>query len=291
MNYPAKILLFGEQTVLKGSEALALPLFKLGGNWRREKNDIAAARLHPLLRYLEKVIPEKNLPLDVSALKRDVFEYGFWFESDVPEGYGAGSSGALIAALYDNYVSEKVRDITVLKKELGIMESFFHGTSSGFDPLVSFLKKPVRIRRDGSIEIPVKEIISPLSLFLIDTHIIRRTETFVYIFTEKYNDVHFRKHVDNTLIPETDAAVAFFLEGRKENLFESLHQISWFQFRFFSAFIPDGFRDIWLEGLSSKHFKVKLCGAGGGGFLLCFSNDAEETEKILKEKNLTFLKV
>ncbi len=291
MNYPAKILLFGEHTVLKGSEALAIPLWKLGGNWRREKNDIAAARLHALVRYLEEIISEKRLTLNIAALKRDVFELDFWFESDVPEGYGAGSSGALIAALYDNYVLKKERDMTVLKKELGIMESFFHGTSSGFDPLVSFLKKPVHIRRGGSMEIQEKVIVSPLSVFLIDTHIIRRTETFVSIFTEKYNDVYFREHVDNTLIPETDAAVTFFLEGKKENSFEALHRISWFQFRFLSAFIPDGFKAVWLEGLSSRHFKIKLCGAGGGGFLLCFSNDAEATEKILKEKNFKFLKV
>ena len=291
MNYPAKILLFGEQTVLKGSEALAIPLWKLCGNWRCTKNDIAAARLYGLVQYLEKIEAEKVPALNISALKRDVLEKGFWFESDVPEGYGAGSSGALIAALYDNYVSEKENDNVALKKQLGLMESYFHGTSSGLDPLVSFLKKPVYIRRDGTMEIQENQIKETLSLFLIDTHIKRKTETFVNVFLEKYEDTYFKENTNNTLIPETDAAVTFFMRGEKENLFEALHGISWFQFRFFSEFIPKDFKSIWLEGLSSTYFKIKLCGAGGGGFLLCFSKDAPATEMIFKEKNLTFFKV
>ncbi len=170
------------------------------------------------------------------------------------------------------------------------MESFFHGTSSGFDPLVSYIKKPIQIHRGGEMEILEKERKSPLSIFLIDTHLPRKTETFV-IFLEKCKDDFFSKEINETLIPDSDAAIRFFLDGKSDALFHALHFISWFQFRMFREFIPMAFRDIWLEGLLSTHFRIKLCGAGGGGFLLCFSVDEVASEKFLREKGMVFLKV
>ncbi len=290
--FPGKLLLFGEHTVLKGSEALAIPLWQLGGTWQCTKNEIASVRLSNLVNYLEKqVLLTPALSLNIEQLKQDVFENRFWFDSNVPEGYGAGSSGALIAALYENYVTEKTQDITLLKKQLGIMESFFHGTSSGFDPLVSYIKKPIHIHSGGGMDILENQRKSPLSIFLIDTNLPRKTETFVNIFLEKCKDDYFLEQINNTLIPETDAAIHFFLENKSELFFSTLHSISLFQFRFFTEFIPMTFRDIWLEGLVSSHFRIKLCGAGGGGFLLCFSKDEVTTENILKEKNITFLKI
>ena len=100
MQFPGKILLFGEHTVIKGSEALAIPLWNLSGRWCKSKNEIAAARLTGLINYLEKLKLEHNFPIEIERLKRDVFENKFWYESDIPEGYGAGSSGALVAAIY-----------------------------------------------------------------------------------------------------------------------------------------------------------------------------------------------
>ena len=296
---------------MKGAEALAIPLEQLGGTWRRTKNETQATRLFDLVNYLENISPtlltpafmaeltqtlstsdfSPELSLNIEQLRKDVFEKKFWFDSNVPEGYGVGSSGTLIAALYENYATEKEKEITVLKKQLGSMESFFHGTSSGFDPLVSYLKKPIHIHRGGEMEILERKITSPLSIFLIDTHQPRKTETYVNLFLEKYCDKNFADEINNNLIPESDAAINFFLENKSEALFDALHQISWFQFRFFSEFIPSGFRDIWLESLSSQHFKIKLCGAGGGGFLLCFSKDAVAMEVFLKGKCFTFLKV
>jgi mevalonate kinase len=32
--------------------------------------------------------------------------------------------------------------------------------------------------------------------------------------------------------------------------------------------IPQSFQDLWQQGLDEGHFALKLCGAGGGGFLL-----------------------
>jgi mevalonate kinase len=48
---------------------------------------------------------------DLAELKNDV-ETGMYFDSSIPQGYGVGSSGALVAAIYDRYAQDK---ITVLE--------------------------------------------------------------------------------------------------------------------------------------------------------------------------------
>ena len=39
---------------------------------------------------------------DIDVLQKDV-NAGMYFDSSIPQGYGVGSSGALVAALYDKY--------------------------------------------------------------------------------------------------------------------------------------------------------------------------------------------
>ena len=48
---------------------------------------------------------------DLDAFSNDI-EGGMYFDSSIPQGYGVGSSGALVASIYDRYASEK---ITVLE--------------------------------------------------------------------------------------------------------------------------------------------------------------------------------
>ena len=68
-------------------------------------------------------------------------------------------------------------------------------------------------------------------------------------------------------------------------LFERIHEIGYFQFKYFLEMIPADFRTIWLDALASDFFKLKLCGAGGGGFLLGMTFDFEKT--IAKESQGT----
>jgi mevalonate kinase len=41
------------------------------------------------------------------------------------------------------------------------------------------------------------------------------------------------------------------------------------------------FKQIWLAGLSSDVYKLKLCGAGGGGFILGFAQNIEAAKAVL----------
>jgi mevalonate kinase len=44
--------------------------------------------------------------------------------------------------------------------------------------------------------------------------------------------------------------------------------ISQLQFEAFQEMIPASMQGIWLEGLKSKSYALKLCGAGGGGYFI-----------------------
>ena len=88
----------------------------------------------------------QELDFDFEKLQADV-DNGMYFDSSIPQGYGVGSSGALVAAIYDKYAINKVtvlenltrEKLLKLKQIFSAMESFFHGKSSGLDPLNSYL--------------------------------------------------------------------------------------------------------------------------------------------------------
>src|SRR5690606_14411558 len=96
---------------------------------------------------------------DLHKLKSDVAS-GMYFDSSIPQGYGVGSSGALVAAIYDQYAKNKITVLENLTREkllqlkmiFGQMESFFHGKSSGLDPLNSYLSIPILINSQDNIQ-------------------------------------------------------------------------------------------------------------------------------------------
>jgi mevalonate kinase len=63
-----------------------------------------------------------------------------YFDSTIPQGYGVGSSGALVAAIYDKYAQDKItvlenpysRKIITVKKHI-FSNGAFSRKSSGLD--------------------------------------------------------------------------------------------------------------------------------------------------------------
>ena len=278
--YHGKLLLLGEYTILRGSQGLAMPLELFNGFWSKKGVDPAPGILSAMADYLVK----NSFPfeLDIVQFKKDLAE-GWHFTSDIPFGYGAGSSGALTAGIYDRYVSDKAVNLSQLKKELGWMEGFFHGASSGIDPLICYLNQTILLQ--GKAELGVAENIPDYrdQFFLIDTGIARKTAPLVHIFLEKSKDINYQQRCDAELIPAVDEAITAFLAADWSGLFEQWHEISFFQYKYFSEMIPKAFRQIWLDGLAGDDYKLKLCGAGGGGFILGMG-DVEKcrSSRILK---------
>jgi len=132
--FSSKLLLFGEYSVIIGRRALAIPLSSFRGMWKFGEGD--PKELFLFSEFLEKSGDFDFL--DVQSFKRDL-EKGLFFDSDIPLGYGMGSSGALVAGVFFRYASKTEIEPARLKILLGKMENFFHGSSSGLDPLVSLL--------------------------------------------------------------------------------------------------------------------------------------------------------
>lgn len=277
--YPAKLLLFGEHTVLQGSQALAMPLWKYGGSWEYADDKTMQFDLPKFYNYLKQIVKNGEIMLDTEGLAEELNQ-GLYFKSYVPRGYGVGSSGALVAGMYDKFCIKKSEDLLELKTIFGKMESYFHGASSGFDPLICYVKKPILIKKDRTI-VALEPIKNDIQFFLIDTHIQRKAENLITIFADRCKSPQYNDLIINELVPHIDEAIAAFLNNMPDILFETMHKISHFQYRYFPEAVPLAYKNAWLEGLAGDIYKLKLCGAGGGGFILGFCKNLEDAKQTL----------
>ena len=259
--------------------------------------------------YLERLQQRDELlcKLDVAAF-REALHSGMIFESNIPSGYGVGSSGALVAAVYGEWGRDSgdwttgaghisPKKILELKKALAQLESFFHGASSGIDPLICFLQQPLLLDGHEGIKIaslPIDCLTTEdesrpqqsATLFLLDTGIERKATPLIEYFLEKMKEDEFHARCKSELLPAVDGAIQAFLISDGEALFAEIHRIGEFQLRFLEKMIPDAFRKFWQEGLTGDLFKLKVCGAGGGGFLLGITKNFEEMKKRYPACNL-----
>ena len=291
----SKILLFGEYGIIKDSKGLSIPYNFYNGALKMDENPNQIAiesnlNLKKFIQYLSAI--DTNLvAFDLDQLKQDVTA-GMYFDSSIPQGYGVGSSGALVAALYDKYAQDKITVLENLTREkllklkaiFSEMESFFHGKSSGLDPLNSYLSIPILINSQNNIEatgIPSQNTNGKGAVFLLDSGIIGETAPMVGIFMEKMKQEGFRTMLKNQFIKHTDACVEDFLKGDIKSLFRNTKQLSKVVLNHFAPMIPKQFHSIWKAGIESNAYYLKLCGSGGGGYILGFTEDFQAAQKAL----------
>lgn len=286
--FHSKLLLFGEHIINKGAMGLAIPLEKYSGFLKLgNKREHEVARSNKSIASLANYIiyHERIATLfDTNQLLEDL-EKGLYFDADIPQGYGLGSSGALVAALYNQYRKNKKRNYVVseLKRELAELESHFHGTSSGLDAMVCYLNKAVLLNKGevaNTFNLPKSEK-AVLQLFLINTHIERQTSPYVNLFLEKCKDKKFMTTVEKSLIPSNNIAIESFLQGDYVDLLRSVQIISQLQLDLIPEFIPKKFHGLWLEGLKQNTFHLKICGAGGGGFIIGIAKADTDLRAVL----------
>ncbi|WGD33605.1 mevalonate kinase [Olleya sp. YS] len=296
----SKILLFGEYGIIKDSKGLSIPYNFYNGALKMDKNPSEEAQqsnksLQRFAEYLSK-IDEQLVVFDIDALQNDVAA-GMYFDSSIPQGYGVGSSGALVAAIYDKYAQDKItvlenltrEKLLTLKTVFAEMESFFHGKSSGLDPLNSYLSLPILINSQENIEatgIPTQSSNGQGAVFLLDSGIIGETAPMVSIFMENMKQEGFRKMLKNQFIKHTDACVDDFLKGDIKSLFKNTKQLSKVVLNHFKPMIPAQFHELWKKGIETNDYYLKLCGSGGGGYILGFTPDIKKAEKALKDYKL-----
>jgi len=299
----SKILLFGEYGIIKDSKGLSIPYNFYNGALKADGNSSNEAiksnqNLVRFVSYLEKLQTEQPelVTFDLATLQKDVAS-GMYFDSSIPQGYGVGSSGALVAAIYDKYAQNKItvlenltRDkLLQLKKIFGQIESFFHGKSSGLDPLNSYLSIPILINSQDNIEatgIPTQSLTGKGAVFLLDSGIVGETAPMVNIFMENLKDQGFRTMLKTQFIKHTDACVENFLGGDIKSLFENTKKLSKVVLSHFKPMIPEQFHGIWQKGIDTNDYYLKLCGSGGGGYILGFTEDLEKAKISLKDYKL-----
>lgn len=297
MHYPGKILWFGEHTVLRGSKALAGPLPTFGGTWRESGMPAQQQRLSEWLGWLrvQQTARALTADYDLDRFDRDLAA-GLYFDSDIPVGYGAGSSGALCAAFYARYARVPIAantsdQLAQLKNIFAQLEGFFHGSSSGTDPLICYANNGLLLEPGGRISrVELPPLPEDRCYFLIDTGIRRSTGPLVEAFLERCDqDAGFRQKALRALVTVSDVALDTWLEQRFDDLFPAMHALSELQLRHLDFLIPDAFRELWQNALATKHTRLKLCGAGGGGFLLGYSADRVGTEAFLPKGSILWL--
>lgn len=296
----SKILLFGEYGIIKDSKGLSIPYNFYNGALKTDSNPSEVAllsnkNLKRFADYLETLDPELVV-FEIESLKSDI-KAGMYFDSSIPQGYGVGSSGALVAAIYDKYAVKKItilenltrEKLLVLKSIFSEMESFFHGKSSGLDPLNSYLSLPILINSQDNIEatgIPTQSTSGKGAVFLIDSGVIGETAPMVSIFMENMKQEGFRNMLKNQFIKHTDACVDDFLNGDIKSLFSNTKQLSKVVLNHFKPMIPKQFHELWKKGLDTNDYYLKLCGSGGGGYILGFTEDIQKAKNALKDYKL-----
>ena len=294
----AKILLFGEYGIIKDSKGLSIPYNFYRGALKlsnEEEHQDSHRKLAKFCDYL-KSIPQEVVSFDWAKLQDDL-DQGMYFDSSIPQGYGVGSSGALVAAIYDQYALDRITVLENLTKEklqrlkivFSAMESFFHGKSSGLDPLNSYLSLPLLINSRNSIEptgIPSQNPEGKGAVFLLDSGIVGETAPMVSIFMQNMEQEAFRVMMKDQFIRYTDQCVDDFLSGNLKSLFTHTKKLSQLVLHNFKPMIPSQFHDLWQKGLETNDYYLKLCGSGGGGYILGFTEDIEKAKVALKAYRL-----
>ena len=296
----SKILLFGEYGIIKDSKGLSIPYNFYNGALKKDENpsEEAMKSNESLKRFAFYIqgISNDIARFDNERLLEDV-NSGMYFDSSIPQGYGVGSSGALVAAIYDKYAFDKItvlenltrEKLLTLKTIFSAMESFFHGKSSGLDPLNSYLSIPILINSKDNIEatgIPAQQSEGKGAVFLLDSGIISETAPMVSLFMEKMKQEGFRSMLKNQFIKHTDACVDDFLNGDIKSLFSNTKQLSKVVLNHFKPMIPMQFHELWEKGIETNEYYLKLCGSGGGGYILGFTEDIQKAKQSLADYKL-----
>ena len=304
-TWPAKLLLFGEYSILLGSSALSMPFNHFGASLRFPDTehdalpDNGMASNLELQKFFGYFLENSDIFeefLDLEQFSSDLREV-LYLSSTIPQRYGMGSSGALCTAIYDRYTRDETgiqpapgKDkLFRLRSRFTLMESFFHGKSSGFDPLVIYLQKMVRLESDNSI-IPIDilpdEGADHTGILLVDSGLTCSTGPRVREFLDRFAPGGEVTSAGEQMIGLANACIDQYLAGNSTSFTEAVRRLSGFQFDTLPHLIPSHLQPVWREGLSTGLFSPKLCGSGGGGFMICFTREREQASQFFEQKNI-----
>ncbi len=291
-RYYSKVILFGEYSMIFDATALMIPLKRFSAQWQfpQSRNKAASLTSNQSLKRFRRYLVENELLsnlFDLQAFEKDLDE-GLFLASNVPSGYGLGSSGTLVAAVYDRYALQKTEDYLQLKTLFGQMESHFHGSSSGIDPLQCYLGQPFKITPKGVELLSDDFLKKDIHICLIDTKIKSNTKPLVNHFKAQRENPEFLNRFQSEYVPCVTSCINSMIEGNKELFFSSLKQLTKGQLEFLRPMITDNTLDLFATDYDFN-FGVKISGSGGGGYVLGFTDDVQKASDLLKDFEVIWL--
>ena len=276
ISFNSKILLFGEYGIMHDSNALSIPYKKFNGslsksNHLSEDQKISNRNIESLYEY---IIQEDYLNdiINSDNLKEEI-DSGLYFDSNIPIGSGLGSSGALVSSIISRYSKVDLKSFSnsEIKKIMSLVESKFHGNSSGFDPAVSYFNKPM-LYSNQKIKLIERIAFKDFKVYIIDSQIDSSTKKMIKLFEDKISKSEFRLFFNSKFINNTNQCIdhlintsELFRDSVKELSIDTLHN--------FQEMIPEKLKNKWKEGIENDSYYMKLCGSGGGGFFLAYDFD------------------
>ena len=276
ISFNSKILLFGEYGIMHDSNALSIPYKKFNGslsksNHLSEDQKISNRNIESLYEY---IIQEDYLNdiINSDNLKEEI-DSGLYFDSNIPIGSGLGSSGALVSSIISRYSKVDLKSFSnsEIKKIMSLVESKFHGNSSGFDPAVSYFNKPM-LYSNQKIKLIERIAFKDFKVYIIDSQIDSSTKKMIKVFEDKISKSEFRLFFNSKFINNTNQCINHLINTSK--LFrDSVKELSNDTLHNFHEMIPKKLKNKWKEGIKNDSYYMKLCGSGGGGFFLAYDFD------------------
>ena len=81
----------------------------------------------------------------------------------------------------------------------------------------------------------------------------------------------------NQFIKYNDACIKAFVKGDRNPLFNNLKKLSAIVLDNFDPMIPKSFRPL-ARRIEERGYYLKLCGSGGGGFVMGFTRDYDKVK-------------
>ena len=276
ISFNSKILLFGEYGIMHDSNALSIPYKKFNGslsksNHLSEDQKISNRNIESLYEY---IIQEDYLNdiINSDNLKEEI-DSGLYFDSNIPIGSGLGSSGALVSSIISRYSKVDLKSFSnsEIKKIMSLVESKFHGNSSGFDPAVSYFNKPM-LYSNQKLKLIERIAFKDFKVYIIDSQIDSSTKKMIKVFEDKISKSEFRLFFNSKFINDTNQCINHLINTSK--LFrDSVKELSNDTLHNFQEMIPEKLKHKWKEGIKNDSYYMKLCGSGGGGFFLAYDFD------------------
>ena len=197
---------------------------------------------------------------------------------------GYDSHALVIPVQNDSVRWEEISELCELQKLFSSLKNIFSqnasGTDAGMDPLQFYAGKPVLLS-GGKIQIlPDDFLPKKIHIGLLDTKLKSDIRSFKEDFNKWMKDRRFLRSYEVMYLPCEINCVEALVDGDEELFFDTLHTLSYVQSCLFKKMIPERVFSLFTEKYDF-HFDIKLLGAGGGGYMLLFTDDIAEASKYL----------